>query len=207
VADIPAARLAVPRITPTLPTLLVSLAGDRPPLRLEAVAGGLVTAVGRAPLSSPGGTLTVDSPRRVWLSRLPPARVEDLGHFGVVWPWKADTDLDGHPLRLAGRHHATGLTVHSVAALEWEVGGAFLRLRGLLGISDAVAPEGDAHVTISGDGRTLYDEPRLRGGQEPRALDLDLTGVQRLVLQVGLGQRHDIGDHVVLADVGLVRAP
>jgi hypothetical protein len=147
----------------------------------------------------------VEGPRRTYLSELTPSVVEDRGAFGVVWPWQRDRDLDGAPIRLGGRWHPRGITVHSEARLQWPLKGQFLRLRGECGIADVVAPEGDCVAIIAGDGRELVRH-RARSGAAPLVLDLDLSGVQLLELRVELGERHDIGDHLVIADGTLVRA-
>ena len=205
VADIPVASIRVADVPPRLPALLVTLAEDRPPVRLQATPAGLALALGGSVVTLTTGTLVVDGPRRQWLSALAPQEVRDEGAFGIVWPWKRDTDLDGGPLRLGGQRYATGVSVHSAATIRWNLGGAYVRLRSLIGIADLVAPEGDATVALVADGQVRWQEPRLRGGEAPRALDLDLTGVQTLTLTVGLGERYDIGDHVTLADPYLVR--
>ncbi|MBN8527463.1 MAG: NPCBM/NEW2 domain-containing protein, partial [Planctomycetes bacterium] len=62
----------------------------------------------------------------------------------------------------------------------------------------------DCIAVLAGDGRELW-RARLRGGDAPRSIDLDLAGVKRLELRVEAGERHDIGDHVVLADAQLIR--
>jgi hypothetical protein len=46
----------------------------------------------------------------------------------------------------------------------------------------------------------------VRGGEAPASLDLDLQGVTSLRLEIALGERFDIGDHVMLADAYLVQA-
>ena len=205
ITDISAAVIRVAAVTPAMPALLATLADDRPPVRLKVLPSGLALAIGGSIVTPPPTTLIVDGPRRQWLSALTPSSVREDGAFGVVWPWKRDTDLDGGPLRLGGHRYASGVSVHSAAVLTWTLGGTVTRLRALIGIADLVAPEGDADVTLTGDGRELWREKRLRGGEPPRTLDLDLTGVTSLTLTVGLGERYDIGDHVTLADAYLVR--
>ena len=148
--------------------------------------------------------LRVSGGRRQWLSDMAPAQVVEQGAFDVVWPWKRDTDLDGGPLLLGGVRQAKGLTVHSAALLTWKLGGAYSRLRTQLGIADVVAPEGDLVATFSGDGKQLW-QGRVRGGQPIQSLDLPLAGIAELRLEVALGERFDIGDHLMLGDAYLIR--
>ena len=190
-------------------TLLATTDPTRPPTRLRVNGDQLVLAASAQPASGPllrTVRLVVDGVRRVWLSDLVPRSVDEQGAFGVVWPWTRDSDLSGGPLLLGGVRYAKGITVHSAAKLTWDLGGHSVRLRALLGISDAVAPEGDCPVTIRGDTKVLWRRERLRGSDAPLPLDVDVKGVQTLELEIGLGERFDIGDHVVLADAYLVTA-
>ncbi len=201
-----------PQRPPRGPTLLAVLDQQRQPVRLLA---GPRVALAAAPAVDLGGwdapflagcRLRVEGQRRHWLSDLKPATVEEKGMFGVTWPWRRDSDLDGEPLRLGGVRHVRGLTVHSQARLTWKLNGAYRRLHTLVGISDAVAPEGDCAAALIADGKTLWSRERVRGGEAPVAVDLDLTGAQVLEIKVDYGQRYDIGDHLVLADAFLVQA-
>lgn len=206
-AEVQGLRLAQPAAAPGGLTLLAALDPTRPPTRLRVDGGNLVLAGSGQPVTGellPTVRLRVDGGRRAWLSDLAPAAVEEHGAFDVVWPWKRDTNLDGTPLVLGGNRWAKGIVAHSAATLRWELGGRYVRLRTLVGISDAVAPEGDCSVAITGDGKELWRRERVRGGEAPMPLDLDLSGVRTLVLAIGLGERFDIGDHLALADAYLV---
>lgn len=207
-SEIQGLRLAQGVKHPAGSALLVTVDPSRPPMRLVPTATGLQLAASKqliAISTLSGLRVRVDGGRRTWLSELTPAAVVEKGAFDVVWPWQRDHALDGGPLALGGARYAKGLTVHSAATLTWTLGQRYVRLRSLIGIADAVAPEGDCPVTISGDGKTLWRNERLRGGETPVVLDLDLRGVTTLTLDIALGERFDIGDHVMLADAYLVQ--
>ena len=180
----------------------------RPPLDLVLIDGvpalAAMPAVRLDPAALGGLALRVEGGHRAYLSDLPLAEVRDEGLFGVVWPHRLDRAIAGGPIRVGGLRHAKGVAVHSVARLGWDLGGGYARLRALAGIDDAVAPEGDLVAVLEGDGRELW-RARIRGGERPLPLDLDVSGVKRLTLRVDAGERHDIGDHLDLADAWLVR--
>jgi NPCBM/NEW2 domain len=198
--------------TATSASLLATLDPQRPPLRLMVQGAGLAVAfAGTAaqPIDTAAlgaARLVVDGPQRTWLSDLTPSAVEERGAFDVVWPWAKDAAIGGGPLMLGGMRHAKGLTVHSAARLSWPLNGAYRRLRVVVGIADAFAPEGDCPVRIELDGTVRWTRDRLRGGDAPVPVDLDLSGAQQLTLIIDLGERYDIGDHVVLGSAYLVRA-
>jgi len=195
-----AVRLAVPMTPPT--GLHLAWRGDaaHQPLRLRpAATPTLIAAPGVAiALDRLTGSLRVEGGSRRYLSDLTPTTVADEGAFGVVWPWQRDRDLDGRPLLLGGERFDKGLTVHSRAVLTWNVAGS-RRFSARVGIADVIAPEGDCLVFFEADGRIVW-QSRLKGGEPARPVALDLRGVTVLILRVELGERHDIGDHVMLVD-------
>jgi len=171
----------------------------RPGLPLAA-APGVATNAGLA-----GYRLSVEGGRRVYLGSLVPATVSEEGAFGTVWPHTVDHDLDGSPLILRSVRHAHGLVIHSKATLTWNLGGAYLHFHALVGITDAVAPEGDCALTISGDGKALFARDSIKGSDPALPLDLEVKGVKTLAIQVDYGARYDIGDHLAFADAFLLR--
>ncbi len=212
IGDVTALRLDLPTAPATGLLLTARFAPDRPPVRLEPSPAGLALAGQRgADLSLDalaGQRLQVDGPgsRRVWLSDLAPASVNETGAFGTVWPWQRDRDLDGGPLRLAGQRVAKGICVHAASTLSWALHGAYSRFQAQAGIADLVRPEGDCLATLTLDGRQLWQR-RLRGTEPAVPITAELTGGRILTLTIELGERYDIGDHVVLADAWLARVP
>ena len=204
VADVVSLAMAVPTRPPRGLTLWHQARADRPPLTLVRRVDGWSPAAAVSGTVPEPPWLRVESPRRLPLSELAPAEVVETGAFGVVWPWRRDRDLDGEPLRLGGIWRQRGLSVHSAATMSWQLTQPVVRLRAELGIADAVAPEGDCVVVLASD-RGELGRYRLRGTERPIPLDLDLSGARRLTLVVELGERYDIGDHVVLADAALIR--
>lgn len=201
-------RLAVATRAAKGVRLAVTLDELHPPLRVMPTADGfslgalpqVVLGKGLSPVR-----LRIEGGRRVYLSELDPAVVEETGAFGVVWPFQRDRNLDSSPLRLGGVRYERGLAVHSQAHLGWKLDGQYSRLRALSGISDLVGDQGDCAASISLDGKVLWSRDSVRGAEKPQPIDLDLTGVKQLELRVEYGARYDIADHFVLADAYLIK--
>jgi hypothetical protein len=208
--DVRAVRLAAPPLPSSGLRLRVLPDAARPPLDLLLRGGRPVLAAAPTVVVDParlgGLPLRVEGGRRVYLSDLKPVRRHEVGAFGVVWPFATDTAIGGGPLRLGGTRFAKGLTVHAAAEMAWDLAAGFQRLRACVGIADQLLPEGDCVAFLTGDGRELW-RSRVRSGEQPRVLDLELSGVRELVLHLELGERNDIGDHLVLADAQLIRRP
>jgi hypothetical protein len=207
-------RMALPpRPTKGL-SLSLALNDAHPALRLVVGASGSAEEglrLAAAPAVAMGkavanGRLRIEGGRRTYLGELNPEQVEEIGAFGVVWPWQRDRNLDGSPLRLGGMRFDHGIAVHSQARLAWKLQGAYVRLHALAGIADLVADQGDCAASLIADGKPLWHRDSVKGGEKPVPIDLDLTGVQQLELRVDYGARYDIGDHFVLADAFMVKA-
>jgi hypothetical protein len=87
--------------------------------------------------------------------------------------------------------------MHSNATLSYPVKGAFSRLTGHAGLPDYVSGTA-ASVTfvVEGDGRVLWESPIIRGGEPVIDLDVDISGVDTLILKIqdaGDGTNHDHG--------------
>ncbi len=201
-------RLAVATRNAKGVRLAVSFDELHPPLRVMPSTDGfslsavpqVVLGKGLIPVR-----LRIEGGRRMYLSELDPAIVEETGAFGVVWPFQRDRNLDSSPLRLGGVRYERGLAVHSQAHLGWKLDGQYSRLRALSGIADLVGDQGDCTANISLDGKVLWSRDSVRGAEKPQPIDLDLTGVKQLELRVEYGARYDIADHFVLADAYLIK--
>ena len=197
-ADRPAKGLALSLAFDSVHPSLALLAGPTP--RLAAAPSAALAAWPAA------CDLRVEGGRRTYLSALDPASVREEGAFGVTWAHRRDANLDGEAILLDGVRHARGVSLHSQCAVTWKLGGAYERLRTLVGIADEVGDEGDCPVEILADGKSLWRKERLTGRDRAHPIDLPLAGVQVLEITVGFGQRYDIGDRVTLADAYLVKA-
>ena len=204
-------------------------AADGPLLQSFVLAGGsgdvmsgtwaaLDAAAGVATLKTPWGEpldvpmkeverIATRNGRLVYLSDLPPAEVEQVPYFDRLLPYRVDRSLTGGPIKLADAEHARGIAVHSRTVLRYDVGGRFERFRTRVGFQQPEGKAGRAVVRVLGDGdKVLHEIPDARGDQPPADLDLDVTGVGRLTLEVDFGADQDIADRVVWADARLIRA-
>lgn len=91
------------------------------------------------------------------------------------------------PLKLQGQVYERGLALRSRTELVYRIRGKYRRFQAIAGVDESVAGQSNnLRLTISGDGRTLLDE-LIHGTDEPRELDLDISGVSRLEIKVDYG--------------------
>lgn len=207
-ADVLGLRLRMPLRPAAEPLLLTELLPGFPLCAFTPAAGGLQLAAVDGPLAQlPTGWLLVDAARRVWIEDVPLIEEElvEEGAFGVVWEHRFGRNIDGSPLVLAGKRSEHGVVAHAKARLVWRLDGRFTRFRARLGIPDLLGREGDCIVRLATEQGVLHEVARLRGGDAPHRIDLDVSGAERLIWEIDFGQRYDIGDHVALADAWFLR--
>ncbi len=177
------------------------------------ITGGDETGVSLA--SAILGTLTFDWPeiarievhseRLVLLTDLRMARYEMQPLLGVRVDAGIDHLPDGSPLTLRGAPLARGLVLHSRSLATYEIGGRFRQFAARVGIADEMRMRGDAAVRVSGDGRVLWEAERVRGGDVPRDVLVDIGGVKELTLEVDYGRDLDLSDQVIFGLARLIR--
>ncbi|MFI5403257.1 MAG: NPCBM/NEW2 domain-containing protein [Planctomycetota bacterium] len=123
------------------------------------------------------------------LSDFEPIDVKQTALLGPPTPWRRDGMALGGPLRLAGRTYERGLGSLSYARLEYVLGGRWGTFYARCGIDDAAGAEGDAVFRVLGDGKALA-EVRRRRGEPPEVVRVDVTGVDRLVLEAVPGDSY-----------------
>ena len=117
---------------------------------------------------------------------------------------RLDRALEGGPLRVGGKKYAKGLAIHSRTELVYRLPAKFSRFQAVAGIDDGVRGSGHVRLLIMGDDKTLLDE-LIAGKDAPRAVDLDIKGVNRLKITVDYGEDLDVSDHLDLCEARILK--
>ena len=157
--------------------------------------------------------LDVSQGKIVFLSDLEPESVRWTPFLGAAetpasqrefFAPRKDRALDPRPIQLGGKKYAKGLAIHSRTEMVYRLPRPFRRLQAVAGIDDQIRPAGHVQLVIRGDDKVLLDQA-ISGSDPPKPIDLDISGVRRLVILVDFGQDMDIGDHLLLGDIRLVQ--
>lgn len=162
-----------------------------PPTVTVTVRAGATAAGGGTALRSSGAAELLGGGPGAgshYLSDLP-----FLSSNGGYGPWERDRNNgeaaagDGGPLVLAGVRYQKGLGTNSVADAEFYLAGQCSRFTAVVGIDDSMdkpGADGDVEFRVSADGAVAYRSGTVRAGEQPRRIDLDVTGVNVLRLDV-----------------------
>ncbi|WP_413756112.1 glycoside hydrolase family 97 catalytic domain-containing protein [Streptomyces sp. MMBL 11-3] len=104
---------------------------------------------------------------------------------------------DGGALRIRGTVYDRGLGMHAEGEVSVDLHGSYDRFRAQVGVDDEVSGAATVVFEVLGDGQLLERTPVLTPADAARALDVDVSGVERLTLRVtdgGDGINYDHAD-------------
>jgi len=140
--------------------------------------------------------------------------------LSLLMTWQRDRSLDKQPLKLfradgfregkdqfarPEKEFAKGIAVRSGTKLLYNVPEGFKTLTGLCGIDPELRPRGHVVLKIVGDGRELYAQPISGRDAQPNKIDLDISGVSRLMIHVDYGENSDVADHLNICNLRFAR--
>jgi hypothetical protein len=143
--------------------------------------------------------------RQAWVGDLRPTAVSQIPYFDRIMPYRVDQSLTGGPLVLADGPIAKGIAVHSKCVLTYDIDGAFERFRCKIGFQQPEGRFGRAVARVIGDDKVLWRESDLAGDAKPTPLDLKVSGVKTLTLEVDFGKYPDVGGRVIWGEARLVK--
>jgi hypothetical protein len=122
---------------------------------------------------------------------------------------RSDMNSNGKPLKTGGTEYAKGLYLHSRTEMVYRLPGRYRQFKTVVGIDDAErethrAYGGNLVLVIRGDDKVLL-ETTVSGKDEPKPVELDLTGVRRLTIFVDYGEDSDRGDHLDLCNARIIK--
>jgi len=130
--------------------------------------------------------------------------VSDSDGAHVLFDVRRDQDFSGEPLIIGERKFRKGLAIHSRTEISYRLPGQFSRFAAVVAIDPKQKHRGHVRLEVRGDNRVLF-ESAIDGGDEPKPLELDVTGVGRLTILVDFGQRWDIGDQLLMGGARVIR--
>jgi alpha-galactosidase len=130
--------------------------------------------------------LPISAAETVWLHTL------DLSKMRQGWGKpQINRSIREQPLAIAGQKFEHGMGTHANSTLWLDLAGGAEKFLAFVGVDDNANGAATITFKIFGDGRKLWESGLMQPGQAAKAVDLDLRGVNTLLLQVG-----DAGDGI-----------
>ena len=128
-----------------------------------------------------GATAAFAAPKAsvVWLDDL-----EIQAYSEGIRPVQAKTNYTHDTMRVKGSAYTRGVGVQSVSVLSFRLDGNATRFTALVGVDDTANRSVPVTFYVIADKKVLFDSGKMRVGDAPKPVDVDLTGVKQLGLLV-----------------------
>lgn len=143
---------------------------------------------------------SIASGRTVWLDSIDPhgCYIQDWGRPVI------NRSVAGTPLSIAGRRFERGIGSHAISRMLFDLGGTAQRIAGMAGPDDANLFTTDLEFKIIGDGQLLWQSGTMRRGDAAVPFDVDLTGIDKVLLLVDLCGDAFMYDHADWVDTRFI---
>ncbi|MEU4479058.1 NPCBM/NEW2 domain-containing protein [Micromonospora sp. NPDC023966] len=144
----------------------------------------------------------------------PAEHLSDRDWVSATAGWRSvlkDRAVSGSPIRLAGTEYAKGIGTHANSEVVYDLEPTDTRFVAIVGIDDVqrTSPNASVVFQVLADGKVVYDSGLMRAQpySPPQRVELDILGVERLVLRVTDAGNTNNSDHADWADAKVLRLP
>jgi alpha-galactosidase len=115
-----------------------------------------------------------------------------------------DKSIGGNTITLGSVTYPKGIGVNSRSGADYDLGGICSRFQATIGVDDEVGSSGSVIFQVFADGMEIYNSGVMTGSSPSQNIDLDVTGVRRLILGVGDADNGTSNDHADWANALVV---
>ncbi|AGA26208.1 NPCBM/NEW2 domain-containing protein [Singulisphaera acidiphila] len=141
----------------------------------------------------------------VYLTEREVAEARYVGYVGPTRPFRRNSSVDGHPLRLAGQTYDRGLGTQSRTILAYRLAPGDRRFQALVGLDDRAGPLGSVVFRVLVDAQERFISSPISARDTPKAIDIDVQGAKLLILITEFGERGEVRDFADWVEARLLR--
>ena len=113
---------------------------------------------------------------------------------------KAAKSCYGNPITMAGKVYAHGIGTHATGVMCVDLKGKARKFSSYVGVDDETQGLGSVIFQVWLDGKPVAKSALLRGGDNPKLIEVDLTGAKQMLLIVDEATDGMDSDHADWAD-------
>lgn len=128
-------------------------------------------------------------------------------HGNYVQDWgcpEVNRSVVGTPLTIGGKSFKRGIGAHAISRMLFNLDGKAKKVRGMAGPDETNLFATKMEFKIVGDGRELWSSGIMTRGDAAKAFDVDLRGVDKVLLLVDMCDDEFMYDHADWVDVEFV---
>jgi hypothetical protein len=141
----------------------------------------------------------------VYLSEREPAGVQYASYIGPTRPYRLDRAVDGHPLQLAGQSYDRGIGTSSRTLVAYRLEPGDRRFQATAGVDERAGPLGSVIFRVLVDNKERVKIGPLTDRDQPKTIDLDISGARFLILDTDFGDRGDVCDLADWVEARIIR--
>lgn len=147
-----------------------------------------------------GGMKVSAEERIVWLDE-----IDSHGNYVQDWGMpEINRSVIGAPLSIGGKRYGRGIGGHAISRMLFDLGGGALRVQGVAGPDDTNLFTTRMEFKIIGDGRELWGSGAMERGDAGIPFDVDLTGIDKVLLLIDMCDDEFMYDHADWAEVKFI---
>jgi hypothetical protein len=141
-----------------------------------------------------------------YLSDREQAGVQYVPYVGPPRPYRRDASVEGRSLRVAGKPYDHGLGMQGRTYVIYRLEKGDRRFQATIGLDDRAGAMGSVVFRVLVDKKQeRFASPPMTAGDEPRMVDIDVSGARLLILEADFGDRGDIRNFADWVEARLVR--
>ena len=118
--------------------------------------------------------------------------------------FRVDKSVGGKELTLGGKKFTNGIGTCSNTVIPLDLKGAAESFTATVGVDEGVKPYGSVEFIVIGDGKELWRSGVLKSTDQPKTVNVDVKGVNTLLLMTTDGGDDGNSDHADWADAKLI---
>ncbi|GAC1463368.1 MAG: hypothetical protein NVSMB9_00770 [Isosphaeraceae bacterium] len=134
------------------------------------------------------------SPSIVYLSECVCAHEDYVPYIGSPRPFRKDSTVEGHTLKIAGEEFEHGIGTQSRTLLAYRLQRGDRRFQAQVGLDDSAGSLGSVVFRVIVDGKERFLSQLMATGDPAKTIDVEIAGAKTLVLISEFGERGGVRD-------------
>ncbi|MFS4467802.1 NPCBM/NEW2 domain-containing protein [Maribacter sp. 2210JD10-5] len=120
--------------------------------------------------------------QEIYLSDIPFANEWNEASEQGKFKSRMNKNFNGGPIKLLGIDYQKGIGTHATSRIKYDLDRKYKTFEVLVGIDDVTNGQGAATAYIKLDGEIAYESDLLKGKENPKSIQLDVSGITSLEL-------------------------
>ncbi len=138
--------------------------------------------------------------KTIWLDE-----IDSHGYYIQDWGSpQVNRSVVGTPMSIGGREFSRGIGAHAISRMLFDLGGKAKKVQGMAGPDDTNLFATNLEFKIIGDDKELWSSGVMKRGDAAKPFNVDLSGIDKVLLLVDMCDDEFMYDHADWAEVRFI---